>query len=145
MHHLLYLSTASSPFTEPQLRTLLRQMRAANVAAGISGLLVYGQGHFLQLLEGEQVAVQQMFRRVRRDPRHSEVSLLYDHAWPGRIFESFHMAWNTQPPPTEPGQLPLNLAAVSGRRGYASPVDTLHLFAHQVLRGGAPDPSRPEQ
>ena len=50
---LIYGSAAVDPFTEPELIALLEKSRANNQSLGVTGMLVYRDGNFLQVLEGE--------------------------------------------------------------------------------------------
>jgi hypothetical protein len=73
---IIYVSTATPPFTRAQLVGLLAQARANNHARRISGLLVYDEGFFLQVLEGPEADVDALFAHVERDPRHCNIRLL---------------------------------------------------------------------
>ena len=54
LHHLIYESQATQPFTEAELAKLLHQAREHNEANGLSGILLYAHdGRFVQVLEGE--------------------------------------------------------------------------------------------
>lgn len=50
--------------------------RRNNAALGVTGALVASPDVFAQVLEGERVAVSDLFARIRRDPRHTDVVLL---------------------------------------------------------------------
>lgn len=52
-HHLIYMSWATRPFTTAALASLLREPRVS----GVTGLLVYHEGRFVQVLEGEAAVV----------------------------------------------------------------------------------------
>mgnify|MGYP002635243493 CR=1 FL=1 len=74
--HLIYVSSALRPFAPADLDDLLTQSRAANLAAGLTGMLIYGGGNFMQLLEGPRAAVDAAYARIARDRRHYDVTLL---------------------------------------------------------------------
>ena len=57
MHQIVYTSTATEDFSTTDLRKLLLGARTRNRALGVSGMLVFHGGTFLQALEGEQRAV----------------------------------------------------------------------------------------
>lgn len=59
-----------------ELRDLVRQSAENNRARGITGLLLLSGGDFLQVLEGPSDAVNKLFNRIVRDPRHHDVSLI---------------------------------------------------------------------
>ena len=47
-----------------------------NPAVGITGILCYGGGQFLQALEGEREAVNTLYHHIETDPRHASCSLM---------------------------------------------------------------------
>jgi len=76
---LIYASRAGEPPSAEALSTLMKSARAYNLTAGITGVLVYSDGIYLQLLEGGRDAVSALYNRIARDKRHHEVVLLsYD-------------------------------------------------------------------
>ena len=70
MFFLVYVSAAVTWFSPGELRALLQSSRAANEAAGITGMLLYKDGNFMQVLEGEETAVRALHARIAADPRH---------------------------------------------------------------------------
>lgn len=93
MHYLIYMSRAAVPLPAAALVDLLRQAQAANREAGITGLLVYHEGRFMQVLEGEQAAVMATYGRILRDPRHREVHKLTERKIAARSFPVWSMAF----------------------------------------------------
>lgn len=73
---LLYASRAvdASPAA---IETILAQSRQHNPASGITGVLCYGGGVFLQAIEGGRTAVNGLYAQILRDPRHQDVELLH--------------------------------------------------------------------
>jgi hypothetical protein len=90
---LVYVSAAARPFSDEDLVALLRQSRGNNERSGITGLLLYHDGKFMQALEGEQQAVQALFRRIQVDPRHRNVTVLIKFAIPDRYFSDWSMGF----------------------------------------------------
>lgn len=76
MLELIYASAACRPFDEGQLSDLLRQARANNARLGVTGILLYDQGSFLQVLEGDEHHVEPLFASIARDPRHDRVNII---------------------------------------------------------------------
>jgi hypothetical protein len=76
MHRIIYVSSETAPFSEAQLDALLRKSRNHNLASGITGLLLYKDGHFMQILEGPKPAVLALIAKIKKDPRHRDVSIL---------------------------------------------------------------------
>ncbi len=59
------------------IESILSQSRQFNPASGITGILCYGGGIFLQALEGGRKAVSDLYGHIQRDPRHNDVVLLH--------------------------------------------------------------------
>lgn len=76
MLQVVYASAALAPLSELQLTQLLMSARANNTRQGVTGLLLYVEGSFLQVLEGEDRVVEALLERIARDPRHDRVSIL---------------------------------------------------------------------
>ena len=93
LHHLVYVSSATSLFRLPDLVGLLEQARELNARAGISGLLLYRDGAFLQVLEGAREAVHATYARIRADARHDRVVTLLDEPLAGREFADWRMGF----------------------------------------------------
>ena len=72
---LLYASRVvdSSPET---IESILTQSRQFNPTSGITGILCYGGGIFLQAIEGGRNAVSDLYGHIQKDVRHKDVVLL---------------------------------------------------------------------
>lgn len=92
VQHVLYCSQATGPFDERRLTELLEQARANNARHGITGLLCYEAGHFVQLIEGPPAVVAALFARLERDPRHQHVRVLSTGWGPLRQFTDWRLA-----------------------------------------------------
>jgi hypothetical protein len=106
LYYLIYASAAAYEMDDAELLELLRQARNNNEALGVTGLLLYRNGNFMQLLEGEQEKVQQLFRKVERDPRHYGVMILSEGELDRRRFDAWAMAFKNlgkDPLRSEPG------------------------------------------
>ncbi len=91
---LSYISQAAREFSDEELNALLEKCRANNRTLDITGVLYYGNGMFLQVLEGPEPAVNQVFRRIRKDPRHHHVRLSEKIPIEQRQFGEFNMAFS---------------------------------------------------
>lgn len=72
---LLYASRIVEPASSAT-ESILAQSRTHNPASGITGILCYGGGIFLQALEGGRMAVSELYGHIQRDTRHKDVVLL---------------------------------------------------------------------
>ena len=66
--------------------------RANNGLDGITGLLLARAGQYVQVLEGPPQSVSDTFSRIRRDSRHSDITILADTLEKERIFADWAMA-----------------------------------------------------
>lgn len=73
---LIYVSIATHPFTETELIELLEKSRENNAAVGVTGMLLYKDGKFMQMLEGDEAEITRVFEKISRDPRHRDVITL---------------------------------------------------------------------
>ncbi|WP_018415581.1 BLUF domain-containing protein [Teredinibacter turnerae] len=93
LHHLLYVSTAAKLMQIDDLTSLLAQSRARNEILSISGMLLYKDQSFIQLLEGDEVAVHTVFQSIRADSRHYRVRVLFDERCERRTFNGWSMGF----------------------------------------------------
>ena len=73
---LLYASRPAAPLTAEVVESILVHSRAHNARLGVTGILCYDREIFLQVLEGGRAAVNDLYGRILRDPRHTDVTLL---------------------------------------------------------------------
>jgi hypothetical protein len=73
---LMYASRAVASVNQEELVAILRKSKANNPAVGVTGVLCFGEGIFLQVLEGGRSAVNKLYNRIAADSRHSDVELL---------------------------------------------------------------------
>jgi len=70
---LLYVSRARPEHTAQDIEDILRAARHHNLHNGITGILCYGGGIYLQAIEGGRGAVNRLYRHIVEDPRHHDV------------------------------------------------------------------------
>lgn len=90
-----YVSTATELPSDAQLEDLLRQARKNNDTDGITGVLLYCKGTFMQYVEGPPPAIDALWERLARDRRHHGVIELFDEPRAERIFDGWSMAFRT--------------------------------------------------
>jgi len=74
---LLYVSRALDPSAHEVTDSILDSARQHNMANGITGILCYGGGIYLQAIEGGRKQVNELYGHILRDPRHKDVVLLH--------------------------------------------------------------------
>ncbi|MEO0881694.1 MAG: BLUF domain-containing protein [Pseudomonadota bacterium] len=92
MQRLVYISTANWLFGPSELEDVLVNARQNNARDGVTGMLIYHEGCFFQVLEGSETAVRSCFDRISNDPRHSGQITLLDEPADERLFGSWRMA-----------------------------------------------------
>lgn len=93
LYHLIYLSIATVEMAEPQLLELLEVSRENNSRDEITGLLLYKDGRFMQLLEGPEKEVCATYSRIVRDLRHRDVTILLEGPIAERDFSEWSMGF----------------------------------------------------
>ena len=93
MHLIVYISkyTGAPDKIDSVLSDITSISVANNDQLGITGLLFFHEGHFLQLIEGRQEAIESLMSKLERDPRHRDIHRLVDEEISGRSFEEWKM------------------------------------------------------
>ena len=90
---LIYVSSAVELFSTVDLVSLLETCRRNNTAAGVTGMLLYKAGNFMQVLEGEEETVRSLHEKIQHDPRHRGLLTLTEHMIPQRQFGEWSMGF----------------------------------------------------
>lgn len=93
MIQLIYRSAARSRLNQQQLTDLLTQARDRNAQHGLTGMLLYDDGSFLQVLEGEKEPLLELYARILLDPRHTEIVKLLERESDERQFGDWRMGF----------------------------------------------------
>jgi hypothetical protein len=98
MRQLVYVSAASGLFVPEDLNSILATARRVNPQHGVTGMLLYIDLGFLQVLEGPHDGVEYIYQRILRDPRHTAQKILVDRADSERLFEGWTMGFDHPSP-----------------------------------------------
>ncbi|MFK7921536.1 MAG: BLUF domain-containing protein [Bacteroidia bacterium] len=93
MYQIVYLSSATRPFSEQDLNNLLEECHFNNTQNRITGILVYLDASIIQLIEGDEYEVQRIFRKIQADDRHKGIITLYSGKAQERLFPNWSMAY----------------------------------------------------
>lgn len=93
MLRLIYLSRVWRNMTNTQLDAILAESRSNNAKNKITGLLCYGGTSFIQILEGPEAEIINLYARIVNDERHHGCKLLDVHLSSKRIFNNWAMAY----------------------------------------------------
>ncbi len=92
---LSYISTAKSGLKKEDFVTILDKAITSNSAIGVTGILVYCNGFFFQILEGETDKVMKLFNKITLDHRHENVVKLQHNQVGSRVFDRWNMAFKS--------------------------------------------------
>ncbi len=87
----VYASATHETFSAAELAELLRLARVNNSRLGVSGLLLFHEGSFLQVLEGDAQVVDALYAKIAADPRHHQLVLLGRFEVEERAFADWSM------------------------------------------------------
>ena len=91
MHRLIYRSQSLRPIDWALVHEILEVSERNNAAHGLSGILLATEREFLQVLEGESLAVAETYQRISQDTRHRDLHVIADHVVPDRLFGQWAM------------------------------------------------------
>ena len=95
LYHLGYASTAVQAMQRDDLVAILDVARRVNKDNDITGLLLYQDGNFLQVLEGSEAAVRATFARIAEDGRHRDVAVMFSEPVEDRLFSDWSMGFQS--------------------------------------------------
>jgi Sensors of blue-light using FAD len=91
MLSLAYVSSARQLFSD--LKALLQQSRDNNARLDLTGMLLYEGGNFMQVLEGPDDALTELYTKIQSDPRHYRILQLLRRQIQEREFPSWSMGF----------------------------------------------------
>lgn len=93
---IVWISEATKMFSEHDLIALLDRSRANNERSGITGLLLYQHGSFMQFMEGEEAKVMAVYNhRIMPSRLHRSVTLMLKLEIDHRVFGHWSMGFMT--------------------------------------------------
>lgn len=131
---LIYVSSAKTLLLPDELLTLLQISRRNNQRDGVTGMLLYKGGNFIQALEGEASVIRRLHEKIQRDPRHHGLLTLLEKPLEQRQFAGWSMGFSNLADPvlqSMPGyssflDLPLSSETLAGHSSRA--LKLLQLF-----------------
>lgn len=129
LYHVIYSSRATAPLTMEELQEILVDARAGNEKRDVTGALVYIDGIFLQVLEGEKETVLKLLSLIETDSRHTDVKVFHQAAVDHRVFGTWRMAYLDGTPE--------QLSAWAGLRGTSTLDNILAQLSRDATRAAA--------
>ncbi len=93
LEHLVYLSLASPGLSTVDVRSILGSAQVKNRRRDVTGLLLYSGRHFVQVLEGRALELDDLVGVLQRDERHASLQVLTRHPIRHRRFGSWAMGY----------------------------------------------------
>ena len=91
--HIVYTSVAAREFSREELTGILKKARAANESLGVTGMLLFSEGTFFQVLEGRPEVVDALYRKISQDQRHIRSTTIVREAIAKRFFGDWSMGF----------------------------------------------------
>ncbi|UGS22836.1 BLUF domain-containing protein [Flavobacterium channae] len=94
MQRIIYLSSGVKIFSDEEINELLNVSRVNNQKSGITGLLLYSDGNFMQILEGKKEAIENTYSKILTDSRHRNIILISNETIKKRNFSEWKMGYS---------------------------------------------------
>jgi hypothetical protein len=91
--HIVYVSFSSDKLSELELDQLLAEIRPKNQANGVTGLLLYNDEIFIQVIEGESEIIKSLYHRLQNDRRHTNIVKILEEGIKKRSFPDWSMGY----------------------------------------------------
>ena len=93
MRQLIYISEANHPMSSESLLTILKSSRVFNKSVGITGILLYRNNTFIQLLEGDKENIDKLYEKIQKDDRHKNCFVILEQDTEERSFPNWSMGF----------------------------------------------------
>lgn len=90
---IIYNSVALPDFTLTLVDDMLFAAKKFNAQNTITGIILFANGQFLQLIEGEESKIKSLYKRISNDTRHHKVNLLFNQKTERRLFKDWYMSY----------------------------------------------------
>lgn len=92
LSQLVYVSNRKSNCTAEEIEKILESCKKNNPPLQITGVLLYSDNKFIQLVEGEAKVIMGLYDKIKKDDRHSNVVMISYNPIHEKSFPSWHMA-----------------------------------------------------
>lgn len=90
---LIYGSNSTYSMPAEELLSILEVARQNNKKINVTGMLLYDDGNFLQVLEGEEEVVTSLYTKICKDPRHENIMMYVKKPIEKRHFDDWAMGF----------------------------------------------------
>jgi hypothetical protein len=91
LSQLVYVSNRKPTCTTEEIEKILAACKRNNPSLNITGVLLYSDKKFIQLVEGEAKVLMDLYDKIKKDPRHSSPMMISYNAITEKSFPSWHM------------------------------------------------------
>jgi len=91
LSQLVYVSNRKANCTTEEIEKILTSCKQNNPPLNITGVLLYSEVKFIQLVEGDAKVIMGLYDKIKKDPRHSNVMMISYNTIKEKSFPSWHM------------------------------------------------------
>ncbi|MCM4154826.1 BLUF domain-containing protein [Gramella sp. AN32] len=84
-----YVSSVNPELTEKEILEILNFSRRCNIDHDITGILLFSEGNFFQVIEGEKEIIKSLFSRIAIDKRHHNVMVIFEKSVSENQFDTY--------------------------------------------------------
>ena len=95
MYEIIYMSSATKKLNEEEINSLLVKSRHYNIENNITGVLLYIEGDFLQVLEGKKEVLLELFEKIKKDTRNKVIIVVQEKEKENRDFPDWAMGFHS--------------------------------------------------
>lgn len=93
MYEIFITTVASRHYSPTEIKKIVSDLSVRNLQKGLTGVLIYFEGEFYQILEGEKETLIGLMDVITNDPRHGNAHII----WEGEIKERGYKNWGLSP------------------------------------------------
>jgi len=95
LSQLVYVSQRSKSCTAAEIDNILASCKKNNPSLDITGVLLYSEHRFIQLVEGEYKLINDLYDKIKKDSRHNSPMMISLSPIKEKSFPSWHMGART--------------------------------------------------
>lgn len=91
-----YVSHVSPKTSENEIVEILEHAQAYNTQNDLTGVLLYSEGNFFHVIEGEKNLIQNLFDKIKADKRHENITTIFERPIVRAAYDGFKSDFVTQ-------------------------------------------------
>ena len=92
-HSIIYKSTAKESFVLSEIENMLLKAKKHNKSQNITGCIVYSDHQFIQIIEGREQPIKELYASIKNDERHFDVTTLIETKTKETLWDDWSMAF----------------------------------------------------